>query len=144
MKIPICLVNGPNLNLLGTREPQIYGQSTLKDILQSLSKNYPEFEFRHFQSNHEGEILDFIQKEAPSCEYGIINGGALTHTSVALRDVISAFPCKFVEVHISNIYQREDFRKHSYLSGVCDGLITGFGIYGYQMAAAAIRQKIAQ
>ncbi len=141
MKIPVCLVNGPNLNLLGTREPDIYGQSTLKDIRNTLSKKFPDIDFRHIQSNHEGALIDFIHEQGQQCEYGIINAGAFTHTSIALRDAIAGVSCQFIEVHISNIYQREDFRKHSYLSDVCSGLITGFGVFGYEMAASAILEK---
>ena len=133
----ILLLNGPNLNLLGTREPDIYGATTLADIITAAQKQVAEAggKLSSFQSNHEGQIIDRIQA-APSegVEAIVINPGGLTHTSVSLRDALSSVAIPFYEVHISNIYQRETFRHHSYLSSIASGVICGFGIEGYRMA----------
>lgn len=132
----VLVVNGPNLNLLGVREPEIYGRSTLEELNGRLNDMAAELkiELKFFQSNHEGEIIDFLHKEAPQADGLIINPGALTHYSYALRDAISAVSIEAVEVHMSNIYAREEFRHKSVLAPVCLGHLTGFGFYGYAMA----------
>ena len=137
MAIKLLLLNGPNLNLLGTREPEVYGSITLKEIeaaaqLQATSANA---ECQSFQSNHEGALIDRIHAaKAEQVDAIIINPGGLTHTSVALRDALTAVAIPFIEVHISNIHQRESFRQHSYLSGVAKGVICGLGTDGYRLA----------
>ena len=132
----ILVVNGPNLNLLGTREPNIYGSETLENLNNRLAELGKDMglELLFFQSNHEGELVDFIQKEAPNAAGMLINAGALTHYSFALRDAIEATKIQTDEVHISNIYRREQFRHHSVLAPVCIGQVSGFGIFGYAMA----------
>ncbi|MBL0690873.1 MAG: type II 3-dehydroquinate dehydratase [SAR324 cluster bacterium] len=139
----VLLVNGPNLNLLGKREPKIYGHTTLTDLEQQISQIFKKqhIELICFQSNHEGEILDFLQKH-DDAKAVIINPGGLTHTSVILRDALTAYDIPFIEVHISNIYSREDFRKHSLLSGVSAGFISGFGVLGYKLATQALLEII--
>jgi 3-dehydroquinate dehydratase-2 len=136
----ILLINGPNLNTLGTREPEIYGSLTLDDIVRRVSDRAKELgaEIKAFQSNHEGAIIDFIQQEAPSADAIILNGGALTHYGLALRDAIAGAGIPTVEVHISNIYAREPFRRRSLTGGVCRGVITGLGWYGYILALEAL------
>ena len=132
----ILIVNGPNLNLLGSREPAIYGSETL-DVLNSrltaLAKEM-QMELDFFQSNHEGALVDYIQKEGPKADGLVLNAGALSHYSYALRDVISAVKIPTAEVHITNIAAREAFRHESVLSAVCIGTVSGFGLYGYAMA----------
>jgi 3-dehydroquinate dehydratase-2 len=135
----ILVIHGPNLNLLGKREPNIYGTSTLRDIENRLSSLAGELgvEVSFFQSNHEGELVQKIQDALGVYQAIVINPGAYTHTSVALRDAISSTGIPTVETHISNIYQREEFRKHSYISGVAVGQITGFGPDSYLLALRA-------
>lgn len=133
----IAIINGPNLGRLGVREPEIYGRTKLADIIGSLEKRAAQlgFEIEAFQSNSEGEIIDKIYELADNgIRFGIINPGALTHTSVALRDCIAGSGIRFVEVHISNIYKREEFRHISMTAPACDGQISGLGIYGYRAA----------
>lgn len=130
----LLIINGPNLNLLGKREPEIYGTATFDDIFADLVKNNAEVELSYFQSNHEGELIDKIHEVGFSIDGVIINAGALTHTSIALADAIAGVQSPFVEVHISNIHARERFRHHSYLSRVCKGMICGLGVKGYQLA----------
>jgi 3-dehydroquinate dehydratase-2 len=132
----ILVVNGPNLNLVGTREPEIYGSVPFEELNQRLTKLAADLklELMFFQSNHEGALIDFVQKEASSAQGMILNAGALTHYSYALRDVISAVGIETVEVHMSNIHAREEFRRLSVIAPVCQGQITGFGFYGYAMA----------
>jgi 3-dehydroquinate dehydratase-2 len=134
------VINGPNLNLLGTREPEKYGTTTLKDIENEIS-DYAQSKnvsVEFFQSNIEGEIVTEIQKTKNNYDGIIINPAAYTHTSIALRDAILAVNMPTVEIHLSNIHSREDFRKHSYTAPVCIGQITGFGKFGYLMALDAI------
>ena len=137
---PILLVNGPNLNLLGEREPHIYGSQTLSDIEQAVSAQAEQagYGLVCFQSNHEGELIDFIQKNRHSSVGLIINPGGYAHTSVALRDAVSAYLHPVIEVHLSNIYKRESFRHHSYLSAVVQGMICGLGADGYRLALDAL------
>lgn len=132
----LLLVNGPNLNLLGSREPGIYGPKSLDDIVASVRTHAGELgiELIDFQSNHEGALLDFIHMHAPSADGLIINPGAFTHYSIALRDAIAGTAIDTVEVHLSNIHQREPFRHHSVISPVSRGQIVGFGWDGYLMA----------
>lgn len=140
----ILVLHGPNLNLLGMREPDIYGHQTLNDINEHLQKVAAASgaACQTFQSNHEGELVDHIQAAAQNgTDYIIINAGAYTHTSVAIRDALAAVRIPFVEVHLSNVYQRETFRHHSYLSANAKGVIVGLGAYGYE---AALRFALAQ
>ncbi len=131
----ILILNGPNLNMLGTREPGIYGSQTLADLLAELQLKFNDHTLDHFQSNHEGALVDRIQ-EAVFQEYSgvIINGGALTHYSYALRDALAMLTCPKVEVHISHIFAREEFRHTSVISPVCEGMISGLGVAGYELA----------
>jgi 3-dehydroquinate dehydratase-2 len=141
----VLLLNGPNLNLLGTREPEIYGKTTLEDITQNLGELAKKagISLESFQSNHEGELIDRVQqaKRDGIC-FIMINPGGFTHTSVALRDALAGVAIPFIEVHLSNIHQREEFRKHSYFSDLALGVICGFGAKGYELALAAIQDKI--
>ncbi|QWD62259.1 type II 3-dehydroquinate dehydratase [Polynucleobacter sp. MWH-UH25E] len=136
-KASILVIQGPNLNLLGTREPEVYGKTTLEDIHQRLGElaKAQSVELSTYQSNHEGELIDRIQKaKQDGVDFIIINPGAFTHTSVALRDVLAGVAIPFTEVHLSNIHQREEFRKHSYLSDIATGVICGLGAIGYELA----------
>jgi len=139
-KASILVIQGPNLNLLGTREPDIYGKTTLEDIHQKLGElaKAESVNLDTFQSNHEGELIDRIQKaKQDGVDFIIINPGAFTHTSVALRDVLAGVAIPFIEIHLSNIHQREEFRKHSYLSDIATGVICGLGATGYELALQA-------
>ena len=140
----ILVLNGPNLNLLGTREPEVYGTDSLEDIqnsLQSLAlKNSMNIDF--YQSNSENALIERLHKaKQDSVDYIIINPGAFTHTSIALRDAFLGVDIPFIEVHISNIYSREEFRKKSYLSDISKGRITGLGVAGYEFALLSILQR---
>jgi 3-dehydroquinate dehydratase-2 len=139
-KASILVIQGPNLNLLGTREPEVYGTTTLKDIHQKLEDlaQAQSVDLNTYQSNHEGELIDRIQKaKQDGVNFIIINPGAFTHTSVALRDVLAGVAIPFIEIHLSNIHQREEFRKHSYLSDIATGVICGLGAIGYELALQA-------
>jgi 3-dehydroquinate dehydratase-2 len=141
----LLLVNGPNLNLLGTREPEVYGATTLTDIEQAANAQAVAAggTLASFQSNHEGALIDRIQAaKVEGVEAIVINPGGLTHTSVALRDALAAVAIPFVEVHISNIHQRESFRHHSYLSGIAVGVICGLGVEGYRAAIEFALKKL--
>lgn len=130
----ILVINGPNLNLLGVREPHIYGSQTLQDIQNELINKYPEVTFTFFQSNHEGAIVDALQSTIGKNFDGIvINGGAFTHYSYAIRDAISMLALPTVEVHISNIHLREEFRRHSVTAPACVAQLSGFGSNGYSL-----------
>lgn len=142
----ILIINGPNINLLGTREPEIYGSLTLEKIEEEL-KTYASslnVEVKFFQSNIEGEIVDAIQKAKYEwdCQGIVINPAAYTHTSVAIRDAISAVAIPAVEVHISNIHRREEFRKHSFIAPVCIGQIAGFGAESYKLGLKGLLKNI--
>ncbi|EGF11439.1 TPA: type II 3-dehydroquinate dehydratase [Neisseria bacilliformis] len=133
----ILLLNGPNLNLLGTREPQIYGHTTLADIERHIAALGATFGIRveSFQGNGEGELVGRVHRaREEGAAAAIVNAGAYTHTSVALRDALAGTALPFVEVHISNVYKREAFRHHSYLSDIAIGVIAGLGVYGYEAA----------
>jgi 3-dehydroquinate dehydratase-2 len=136
----VFILNGPNLNLLGVRDPSIYGRDTLGDIEERCAARAAalglEIDFR--QSNHEGQLVDWIQEARESADGIILNAGALTHTSVALLDALSAAELPVIEVHLSNIFRRESFRHHSYVSLVANGVICGFGAKGYELALDAI------
>lgn len=136
----ILVVNGPNLNLLGTREPEVYGTLTLEKINEELLKYAKELgvDIEFFQSNVEGEIVNAIQAARQNCAGIVINPAAYTHTSVAIRDAISAVALPAVEIHISNVYAREEFRKHSLIAPVCVGQIAGFGLDSYKLAMLAL------
>lgn len=141
----ILLVNGPNLNLLGTREPEVYGSTTLADIERAAAAQAVAAgaALASFQSNHEGALIDRIQAaKTESVDAIVINPGGLTHTSIALRDALAAVAIPFVEVHISNIHQRETFRHHSYLSGIAVGVICGLGVEGYRAAIDFALKKL--
>jgi 3-dehydroquinate dehydratase-2 len=130
----IAIINGPNLNLLGKREPELYGTQAFEDYFRTLQSSYPSIELYYFQSNVEGELISKLQELGFSFDGIILNAGAYTHTSVALADVVAAIKTPVVEVHISNIFAREDFRHVSYLGAKCKGSISGFGLKGYEMA----------
>ena len=136
----ILLINGPNLNLLGSREPDIYGNKTLNDIEKDLSKvaQKKSVNLNCFQSNHEGEIVDKIQDSVKSIQGILINAGAFTHTSISIRDALIGSKIPFVELHISNIFSREKFRKESFLTDKAIGIISGFGITSYFLALEGI------
>lgn len=137
-----AIINGPNLNLLGIREPQIYGTSSFDDFYASLQAKYLDVELNYFQSNIEGEIINFLHQCFNDKYDGIIiNAGAYTHTSIAIADAISAINTPTVEVHISNIMAREDFRKTSFIASKCVGSISGLGLQGYELALLYFIQK---
>jgi 3-dehydroquinate dehydratase II len=141
----ILLLNGPNLNLLGTREPHIYGSLTLADVEQAFSQLAHSLgtSAQCFQSNHEGLLIDRIHAARLDGTQGIvINPGGLTHTSVALRDALAGVALPLVEVHISNVHKREAFRHHSYISGIAEGVIAGLGVLGYQMALQFLAARL--
>ena len=137
MKIQI--INGPNLNLLGTRETAVYGSQSFSEYLNELQTNFPHIQIDYFQSNIEGEIIDKIQETGFSYAGIILNAGGYTHTSVAIRDAIKAVNTPVIEVHISNVYAREEFRHQSMISAVCMGVIAGFGMNSYRLAIEAIQ-----
>lgn len=136
MKIQI--INGPNLNLLGVREPGIYGDSSFESYLPKLKAEFPDVELEYYQSNIEGELINKMQEIGFTYDGIVLNAGAYTHTSVALRDCIKSLRCPVVEVHISNVHTREEFRHHSYISAVCKGVICGFGLDSYRLAVSAL------
>ena len=140
----VLVLNGPNLNLLGTREPHIYGADTLQDVQTLCERTGEDFglaiEFR--QSNHEGELVSWIQDARTTADAILINPAAYSHTSVAIHDALKASGLPIAEVHISNIHQREAFRHHSYVSAVAMGVICGFGITGYKLALIALAEKL--
>ncbi|MCO6497613.1 MAG: type II 3-dehydroquinate dehydratase [Chitinophagaceae bacterium] len=134
----VSIINGPNLNLLGKRETGIYGNESFEEYLEKLTNKYPQITFSYYQNNVEGELVNAIQKAAEDSDAVILNAGAYTHTSVAIADAVAAIKIPVIEVHISNIAAREDFRKHSYLSAKCSGTIFGFGMKGYELAVLAL------
>lgn len=134
----ILVLNGPNLNLLGTREPSVYGSLSLQELMDELSATHAKVTIDHFQSNHEGELIDRIQGADGRYAGIILNAGGYTHTSVAIRDAVAAIRIPVVEVHISNIFAREDFRHVSLIGAVSVGSISGFGLLSYRLAVEAI------
>jgi len=130
----ILILNGPNLNLLGKREPEIYGSQTFEEYFGTLETQYPSVKLTYFQSNHEGKIIDKLHEVGFEYKGIVLNAAGYTHTSVAIADAIKAIESPVVEVHISNIMERETFRHHSYLTPVCVGNFTGHGLDGYRMA----------
>ncbi|EHO13935.1 type II 3-dehydroquinate dehydratase [Myroides odoratimimus] len=135
----ILIINGPNLNLLGKREPDVYGHTSFEDYFEVLKANYPEVELEYYQSNVEGELINKIHEVGFSYDAIILNAGAYTHTSIAIADAISGITAPVIEVHISNTHKREDFRKHSYISPVSHGVILGFGLKSYDLAIASLQ-----
>lgn len=140
----ILLLNGPNLNLLGTREPETYGHLILNDIVQSLSADAQALNVKltHFQSNAEHELINKIHAARGNVDYILINPAAFTHTSVALRDALLGVNIPFIEIHLSNVYSREPFRHHSYLSDIATGVICGLGAEGYRFALQAAVNRL--
>lgn len=134
----VIIINGPNLNLLGQREPSVYGADSFEAYFVTLQQAYPQLELSYFQSNHEGALLDKLHEVGFSYDGIILNAGAYTHTSVALHDAIRAITTPVVEVHISNTFAREAFRHHSYISAVAKGVIVGFGMDSYRLALESI------
>lgn len=136
MPLNLIIINGPNLNLLGRREPEIYGDDTFEDFLLHLRGHFvdSDVDIHYFQSNHEGHLLDKLHEIGFSYDGIILNAGALTHTSIALADAIAAIETPVIEVHISNVHKREEFRHHSYISAHAEGVIVGLGLRGYELA----------
>ncbi|MBK3519793.1 type II 3-dehydroquinate dehydratase [Carboxylicivirga marina] len=138
----LLIINGPNLNLLGKREPSIYGSETFDDYLSKLSVEFADDSIDYFQSNSEGDIINKIHSDGFSVDGLIINAGAYTHTSVAIADAISAIQSPVIEVHISNVHKREAYRHKSFLSAVCLGVIAGFGLDSYRLAIEAFKKTV--
>lgn len=134
----IEIINGPNLNLLGTREPEIYGSCTFDDYLAFLRRTYPQVEIGFYQSNIEGELINRLQQVGFGSDGIVLNAGAYTHTSIALQDCIRGITTPVVEVHISNVHAREEYRHHSMISCACRGVIAGFGLDSYRLAVEAL------
>lgn len=143
----IVILNGPNLNLLGKREPHIYGTQSMEQVLVDIQRTYPEARLEYYQSNHEGDLIDWVQKygllnlKDEPCDGIVLNAGGYTHTSIALRDAIACCQIPVVEVHVSNIAQREEFRRVSLLRDVCEHAIIGKGVAGYKQAIEWIIKK---
>lgn len=133
----IQIINGPNLNLLGKREPGVYGNSSFEEYYEQLHKLFPEVELYYFQSNIEGELINKIHETGFSFDGIVLNAGAYTHTSIAIADAIRSVTTPVIEVHISNVFKREEFRHHSYLSEVCKGCVIGLGLNSYRLAIQA-------
>lgn len=138
MKKKLLIINGPNLNLQGSREADIYGTDTFDKLLSELRAAYKDIDLAYYQSNVEGEIINKLQEAATSFDGVILNAGGYTHTSVAIRDAVAAIGISVVEVHISNIFAREEFRRNSLIAPVCKGTITGFGLDGYRLAVESL------
>ncbi|TLX71513.1 type II 3-dehydroquinate dehydratase [Labilibacter sediminis] len=137
----LLILNGPNLNLLGKREVSIYGNKSFDNYYIDLQDQFPQIELSYFQSNNEGEIIDKIHEVGFNYDGIVLNAGAYTHTSVAIADAISGVTSPVIEVHISNVFKRESFRHHSYISSVCMGTIAGFGLDSYKLAIEAFTKK---
>ena len=134
----ILIINGHNLNLLGVREPEIYGKNSFDDFLAKLKASFNDVDISYYQSNIEGELINKMQEVGFSYDGIVLNAGAYTHTSIALLDCIRSIKCPVVEVHISNVYQREEYRHHSMISSGCKGVICGFGLNSYKLAVEAL------
>lgn len=130
----ILIINGPNLNLLGKREPEVYGSKSFEAYFEELKSEFKPFELEYFQSNIEGELIDKLHQSGFNVDGIILNAGAYTHTSIAIADAIRSIPAPVIEVHISNVFKRENFRHHSYLSEAAKGCIIGFGLQSYNLA----------
>lgn len=137
----LLILNGPNLNLLGRREPSVYGTETFAQYLEGLQQAIPDVQLIYRQSNIEGELVDALQQADGAVDGVILNAGGYTHTSVALRDAVAAIKVPVIEVHISNILAREEFRHTSLLTGVCAGMISGFGLDSYRLAVEAFKLR---
>ena len=138
----ILIVNGPNLNILGRRNPKLYGNRSFSDYLEELRTAFPEIQLEYFQSNHEGAIIDFLQAEYSAAAGIVINGGGLSHTSVSLADALADTGLPAVEVHISDVYAREPFRHHSFLKSLCLAQINGEGLEGYAKAIRILAERL--
>jgi 3-dehydroquinate dehydratase-2 len=134
----IAIINGPNLNLVGKREPEMYGHRSMDDFMEALKNKYAEQEIDYFQSNVEGELINELQRVGFSADIILLNAGAYTHTSIALADAVKAIASPVIEIHLSNIFAREEFRKQSFLSPVCKAIISGFGLKGYELAIESL------
>lgn len=134
----IEIINGPNLNLTGRREPEVYGTTTMEQYLEQLRRAFPDVEIGYYQSNVEGELINHIQQVGFSADGLVVNLGGYSHTSVALRDALLAVPAPKVEVHLSNIFAREDYRHHSFVTSACRGMICGLGLQGYELAIKSL------
>ena len=134
----IIIINGPNLNLLGKREPAVYGNQNIETFFGQLKESHPDVELTYFQSNVEGELINKLHEVGFTYDSIILNAGAYTHTSIAIADAIRGITTPVLEVHISNVFARENFRHHSYLSEVCKGVIVGFGLDSYRLAIESI------
>lgn len=134
----VLIINGPNLNLLGVREKTVYGDRSFSDYLQDLKSAYPLVEIDYFQSNHEGALIDELHRNGFDCDGIILNAGAYTHTSIALADAIRSITAPVVEVHISNVHAREEYRRQSMIAQACKGVIAGFGLDSYRLALEAL------
>lgn len=134
----ILIINGPNLNLLGVREPGIYGSQSFETYLETLRKVFPAIQIDYLQSNSEGDIIDFLHKHGFSADGIVLNAGAYTHTSLAIADAVASIKSPVIEVHISNVYKRESFRHHSFIAAVAKGIICGFGLDSYRLAVEAL------
>jgi 3-dehydroquinate dehydratase II len=143
-KINVLILNGPNLNLLGKREPEIYGKQTLSDLINALTlqASQLDIELSHLQSNREYELIEKIHDSFNKIDFIIINPAAFTHTSVAIRDALLGVNIPFIEVHLSNVHARENFRHHSYLSDIASGVICGLGAKGYSLALQSVREQL--
>ena len=137
----IAIINGPNLNLLGTRQPEIYGYENFDDYFQSLTKSFPLVHFTYFQSNSEGEIINELHRRGFEAFGIILNAGGYTHTSVSIADAVAAITAPVIEVHLTNIFAREEFRHKSLLTRHCKGLVAGFGLKSYELAVLALLPK---
>ncbi len=138
----VAIINGPNLNLLGKRETEIYGHQNFESYLNELKQKYPQIKFSYFQSNIEGELINKIQEFGNSCDGILLNAGGYTHTSVAIADAVSSITIPVIEVHISNIFARENFRHVSILGSKCRGSISGFGLLSYELATEALMRNL--
>ena len=138
----VHIINGPNLNMLGAREPEIYGVTAFEDYLDRLRELFPSLDIVYFQSNHEGDLIDYLQQDEVRHAYGVvINGGAFSHYSYAIADALRMVEAPLIEVHISNTYAREDFRQRDVIVPVCEGVIIGMGLDGYRLALANLSSR---
>lgn len=138
----VHIINGPNLNMLGAREPEIYGARAFEDYLDRLRELFPSLDIVYFQSNHEGDLIDYLQQDEVRHAYGVvINGGAFSHYSYAIADALRMVEAPLIEVHISNTYARENFRQRDVLAPVCEGVIIGMGLDGYRLALANLSSR---